>query len=120
LESIEGAGEFVGDDGARFNGSRSGMLFPDASEFESGVFDDLGLDFFDVFLIERGGLAVFEDHKVEVFLKDHDIGKMQWKEQTRHTWSFSPRPTSTSSDDEVTPPLFALASLNTTTPLFSK
>ena len=53
-----------------------GVLRPDARKLHRRVFFDDLLDLLDVRLVERRGLAVFEDHKVYVFLHVH-ISKNQ-------------------------------------------
>lgn len=44
------------------------MLAPDALEFGGSVLGDLLLHVLDVGLVEGGGLAVLEDHKLQVLL----------------------------------------------------
>ena len=44
------------------------MLTPDALELSGGVLCDLGLDVFDIALIEFGGLSILEDHEINIFL----------------------------------------------------
>ena len=44
------------------------MFPPDAIKFGGGVFRDLMLDVADIALVEIGGLAVLENHEIEVLV----------------------------------------------------
>ena len=62
LELIELARELVRDDRARLRALQARVLAPDAAELVRRVLGDDPLDVAHVALVERGGLAVLEDH----------------------------------------------------------
>jgi hypothetical protein len=68
LELIQLHRELVGNGRARFGALQALVLAPDALELGRSVFGDLGLDVFDVALIELRRFTVLEDHEVGVFL----------------------------------------------------
>ena len=76
LEVVQRARQLVRDERARFRAAVLGVLRPDARKLHGRVFFDDLLDLPDVRLVERRGLAVFEDHEVDVFLHVH-ISKSQ-------------------------------------------
>jgi hypothetical protein len=45
------------------------MFLPDTVELVYGIFDDLGLNVFDVALVKFTWLAIFEDHEFCVFFR---------------------------------------------------
>ena len=68
LEVVERRRELVGDGSTRLRSSETGMLLRDALELRRSVLRDLLLDVLDVALVELAGLAILEDHKVDVLL----------------------------------------------------
>ena len=68
LQVIERQRELVRDKSARLCALQTRVLAPNAMELVSSVLGNLGLDVLHVVLIKLGRLAVFEDHKIEVFL----------------------------------------------------
>ena len=69
LEVVELARELVRDDSAGFRALQPRVLLPDARELRCRILGDLLLDVLDVALVELGGLAVLEDHEVDVLLR---------------------------------------------------
>ena len=61
------------------------MLPPDTLELGRSVFSDLGLDVFDVTLIEGGGLAILENHEIEVLLRREGQASEDFQRGARHT-----------------------------------
>ena len=69
LQVVERARQLVRDDRARLRAPAALELAPDARELGRGVLRDLLLDVAHVALVERGRLAVLEDHQVDVVLR---------------------------------------------------
>ena len=85
LQVVELARELVRDDRPWLRAADARVLLPDTRELRRGVLGDLLLDVLHVVLVELGGLAVLEDHELDVLLGGEGETSKNFKRRTCDT-----------------------------------